>query len=175
MRLFIAINFQDFVKAEIAKLRNELQKSALNGKFSESENLHLTLAFLGECDINQTKTIKAVMNDAEFSPFLLVSDRIVFFKRDNGGIYSIFLKENEQLTVLQAGLSKRLTQAGFTLDERKFTPHITLAREVKMPTGTILSKIEKIEFLVSSIELMKSERINNKLIYTPMYSKAAKS
>ncbi|MCL1901521.1 MAG: RNA 2',3'-cyclic phosphodiesterase [Firmicutes bacterium] len=173
MRLFIAINFQDSIKAELAKLRDKLKKSAIKGRFSENENLHLTLVFLGECDTKQTETIKTAMNDAEFSPLFLGFDEVDFFKRLGGDIYFVRLKENWQLLKLQAELSNSLVKEGFILEKRKYTPHVTLGREIKMPESFIAPKIEAIEFSVQSIELMKSEHINGKLVYTPVYSKSA--
>jgi len=53
MRLFIAINFPDEIKATIAKIRDGLKEKAFRGNFSSDENLHLTLVFLGECDLRQ--------------------------------------------------------------------------------------------------------------------------
>lgn len=173
MRLFIAINFQDFIKSEIAKARDALKKSAIKGRFSGNENLHLTLVFLGEYDIKHMETIKAIMNDIKFSPLSLRIEKIEFFKRFGGDVYYVRLKENEQLLALQAELSNRLIEEGFILEKRKYTPHITLGREIQMPENFIIPKLEAIEFLVQGIELMESEHLNGKLVYTPVYSKSS--
>jgi len=172
MRLFIAVNFKSQIE-KFASLRDVLKKSALKGRFSENENLHLTLVFLGECDIKQAETVKVVLNGIQFSPFLIKADKIDFFKRDGGDIYSVRLKENEQLFKLQADLSNCLLKAGFVLENRKYTPHITLGREIRMPLNFILPKFEPIEFSVSSIELLKSEYKNGKLTYIFVYSKSS--
>lgn len=62
MRLFVAINFSDTTRAKLLSLRNELQSRSECGRFSLPENLHLTLAFLGECDEKQIIKVKQVMN-----------------------------------------------------------------------------------------------------------------
>jgi len=173
MRLFIAINFPDEVKATVAKIRDNLKSAAGDGRFCFDETLHLTLIFLGEYDERQMETIKTVMGKTEFRPFIIVLDRAGFFKRDDGNTWWIGLKENSSLSALQADLSERLKQSGFTLETRKFTPHITLGRKIKMPVGFIPPKIKPIEFVVTSIELMKSEHINGRLTYTPIYSKSS--
>ena len=174
MRLFIAINFSDEIKATIAEVRDGLRKSALRGNFTTDENLHLTLVFLGECDFRQTESVQAVMNDATFSEFTLILDKSGYFKRDSGNTWWIGLKENRSISVLQTELTKRLIQKGFVLKNHKYTPHITIGREVKMPAGFMKPEVRQVTFNITSIELMKSEHINRKLVYTPVYSKTIK-
>ena len=47
MRLFLAVNFDDATKHRIQAVQQRLREVA-QGDFSRPENLHLTLAFLGE-------------------------------------------------------------------------------------------------------------------------------
>ena len=61
MRLFIAINFDSETRNKLVALQDELRKQAKNGSFTSPQNLHLTLQFLGDCDVNQTIAIKAAM------------------------------------------------------------------------------------------------------------------
>ena len=171
MRLFIAINFPDVVKATVAKIRDTIKESALRGNFSLIENLHLTLVFLGECDVRQTKAVQSVLNDTQFSTFTLEFEKIGYFKRDSGNIWWIGLKENKSLSCLQADLTERLQQKGFVLEDRKYTPHVTIAREVRMSAEFVKPEVGKVCFGVTSIELMKSENIKGKLVYTQIHSK----
>jgi 2'-5' RNA ligase len=173
MRLFIAINFPVEIKSAIAEIRDSLRESSLRGHFSFDENLHLTLAFLGECDVRQTETIKAVMDDTIFPKFTLMLDKVGYFKRDSGDTWWIGLKENKSLSVLQANLSERLKQKGFMLESRKYTPHVTIGRELRMSAGFVQPKIRQDKFDAISIELMNSERINGKLVSTRIYSQSA--
>ena len=168
MRLFIAINFPDTVKSAIAKVRNDLQASALHGNFSFDENLHLTLVFLGECNTRQLQNIMSVMDDTRFAELTLTIERSGYFKRDSGNTWWVGLKENKSLSVLQADLTKRLQQKGFTLESRKYRPHVTIGREVKMRAEFVHPEVPQVSFKVTGVELMKSERINGKLVYTPI-------
>jgi len=170
MRLFIAINFPGEIKAAIAKIRDSLKGAAFRGNFSANENLHLTLAFLGECDSRQTEAIKSVMDAITFPELTLMLDKAGYFKRDGGDTWWIGLKENKPLSDLQTDLSGRLRQKGFVLDDRKFRPHVTVGREVKMRSGFVRPEVPQVGFSITSMELMKSERINGKLIYAPVYS-----
>jgi len=171
MRLFIAINFPDEIKETLAAIRNTLKESALRGNFSFDNNLHLTLVFLGECDVRQVETIKAVMNGTLFPPFALRLNQVDYFKRDGGNTWWIGLKENNSISALQADLTKRLKDKGFVLENRPYMPHITVAREVVMPAGFVKPEIRQLGFEATHIELMKSERTNGKLAYTTVYKK----
>ncbi|MDR2266359.1 MAG: RNA 2',3'-cyclic phosphodiesterase, partial [Christensenellaceae bacterium] len=71
------------------------------------------------------------------------------------------MREDKPLLALQRNLSDRLSTAGFALESRKFSPHITLGREVS--TRVEPWWIETFGEMVNSIELMKSERIGGKL------------
>ena len=173
MRLFIAINFTDKIKETVADIRDGLKEESLVGNFSFDENLHLTLIFLGECNYHQMNVIKTVMDNAVFTDFKLVLEKIGYFKRDGGNTWWIGIKESASLSDLQADLCSGLRQKGFVLENRKFTPHITIGREVKMRIGYILPEIQHVDFKVTNIELMKSERINGKQTYTSVYSKEA--
>ncbi len=57
------------------------------------------------------------------------------------------------------------------MDGRKYSPHITLGREVV--TDAAPWQIEPFGETVTGIDLMKSERIGGKLTYTAIYSKGA--
>ena len=48
MRLFIAINLSDAMKDSLINTQNALYDLGVRGKYTSEENLHLTLAFIGE-------------------------------------------------------------------------------------------------------------------------------
>jgi len=170
MRLFIAINFPKEVKETIAEIRDILKDSALRGNFTSDENLHLTLVFLGECDVRQAEVIKTIIKNTKFPELNLMLEKAGYFKRDGGNTWWIGLKENKLLSDLQAGLSERLRQEGFILESRRFVPHVTIGREVRISSGFVIPEIQQLSFNISSIELMKSERINGRLVYTVIFS-----
>ena len=164
MRLFIAVNFNNDTRSRLLALRDELRGKSRRGNFSAPENLHLTLAFLGECDFKQTNVVKSVLCAVNFEPFDLTVDCIGRFKRDGGDIWWTGLRESKPLIALQGELTEKLIATGFSLDMRKYSPHITLGREVV--TDAKPWAIEPFAETIGTIDLMKSERINGKLTYT---------
>ena len=164
MRLFIAINFSTDTKDRLQALCGELRKASSRGRYSLRENLHLTLAFLGECDAEQTAILRSAMKEIFFDPFDLQIDRIGRFKRNGGDIWWAGVRENSALSKLHQNLSALLREHDFDLEERKFSPHITLGREIV--TKAQQRQIESFGETISRIDLMQSKRINGKLTYT---------
>ncbi|MCL1792334.1 MAG: RNA 2',3'-cyclic phosphodiesterase [Oscillospiraceae bacterium] len=167
MRLFIAVNFNNETRSRLLALRDELRYKAQRGNFSAPENLHLTLAFLGECGDKQAAAVKSVLSVVNFEPFDITVDCIGRFKRDGGDIWWAGLRGSKPLVALQGELAEKLIAAGFFLDERKYSPHITLGREVI--TGAKPWQIKLFGETIGAIDLMKSERINGKPAYTSIY------
>jgi 2'-5' RNA ligase len=176
MRLFIAINFDEETKDKIHKISDKVKKFADKGKFVSKEHMHITLEFLGEVDESKLDSIKHAMNKVKEEGFTLELSDIGHFKRREGNIYWIGLKENRSLINLQAELHRYLLEQGFTLENRPYKPHLTLGRRVVMGDGfnseIISNQIKNIKIIVDRIDLMKSENIKGRLIYTNIYSKA---
>lgn len=168
MRLFIAINFNTEMRSRLASLRDELRAESTKGRFSSPENLHLTLVFLGECDEKHAADAKSAMDSVEFEPFKMNIGCIGRFRRGGGDIWWAGVSENDSLSQLQDELTKKLTESGFRMEKRKFSPHITLGREVV--TKTSPRTFEEFGQIVDKIELMKSERIAGKLTYTAIHA-----
>ena len=167
MRLFVAINFNAETRAKLLALRDELHSRSIRGNFSAPENLHLTLAFLGECDGAQTAAAKAAMDAIGFTQFHINIERVGRFKRGVSDIWWAGAQACKPLIDLQSSLTDKLINAGFSLDKRKYSPHITLGREVV--TNAVPWQIEQFGETVYKIDLMKSERVGGKLTYTAIY------
>ena len=167
MRLFIAINFTEATKSRLLALRDELRCRSQRGNFSKPENLHLTVAFLGECEAKMTAAAKKAMDSPHFEPFSFSIDRIGCFRRRGGELWWAGVRECKELTVFQRELSGTLAAAGFEPEAREYKAHITLGREII--TGEAPWEIEPFEETVTAIDLMKSERIAGKLTHTSIH------
>ena len=49
MRLFIAINLDDKFRDALVEMQESMRWQGIRGNYTRMENLHLTLAFIGEC------------------------------------------------------------------------------------------------------------------------------
>ncbi len=172
MRLFFAVNFNKEVKDRFAAVQNDLKKRALKGNFTLYENLHLTLAFVGEVSENRAGQLRLIAERLRFEPFDLRFDHIGRFKRGNGDLIWSGAKKGAPLSSLYDKLSSQIRSAGFPVDSRPYTPHLTLARGVKFREGFSLTDYSKafdpVCAHITSASLMKSERINGRLTYTEL-------
>lgn len=172
MRLFIAINFDTQTVNRMLDVQRRL-KALGTGNFSRPENLHLTLAFLGEVAPERMTDLRGAMDGCTVLPTALTFDHVGRFKRDGGDVWWLGLKENARLRSLQQDLSERLADAGFLIERRRFSPHITLAREVRLTaradSGLLLG--EPFTAQADAISLMRSERVTSRLTYTELYQK----
>jgi len=168
MRLFIAINFSAATRNSLLALRDELRSRSEAGSFTLPENLHITLAFLGECSAKQTAAVRASMDAVRFEPFDIRIERVGRFGGGQGeALWWAGANVSKALSELHRDLTGGLTAAGFSLDTRRFSPHITLGRRVV--TDSAPWQIEPFGETVSQIDLMKSERIDGRLTYTAIY------
>jgi len=170
MRLFVAINFNDETRAWLTSLRDELRSRSTRGNFTLDNNTHLTLVFIGECNPKSMDKVKAILDTVTFQPFEVVIERLGTFSR--GTLWWAGLREDKPLMDLQHEIEYKLALCGFKMDGRKYHPHITLGREVI--TDAAPWAIEPFGETVTSIALMKSERISGKLTYTAIYMRKPK-
>lgn len=175
MRLFIAINFNEDMKDWLMDAIRELKKSAEKGRFTLRENLHLTLVFLGEIGNDRLVDIKTAMNRVNDEPFDLTVEGFGRFRRNGGDIYWAGVEKNEVLLSIQKRLTAELSDAGFVLEKRAYSPHLTLGREVRL-SDELQKVMEAVpargpEMEVNRISLMKSERAGGRMVYTEIYGR----
>lgn len=136
-RLFIALSPPNRVRQALAKLRDTLLREH-GGRGMVTDNLHLTLAFLGATPshrIAELLTLLAALPPAQFS---LTLDCYGSFKAQSpkGGIVWAGCETPLALTELVDALWQRLVEAGFAFDAKRFVPHVTLLRDARAGAGS---------------------------------------
>jgi 2'-5' RNA ligase len=90
---------------------------------------HLTLRFLGETDEITAATIRGGLEKVSFAPFRVVTAGVGFFpSAREPHIFWLGLNHDERILVFKAQIDQVLAARGFPRENRRFTPHITLAR-----------------------------------------------
>jgi len=175
MRLFIAIAFSPALHDWLAEAQAGLRFGAEYGNFSRPENLHLTLHFLGEVPGGRVSSIRGAMERVTVPPFPLTLGGIGLFRREGGDIGWLGIEKSAALVSLHAQLAKNLRAVGFPADTRFDTPHLTLGREIILREDFKKANLEKSlgtrQDQIGSILLMKSERVQRILRYTPLFEK----
>ncbi|MDE0140021.1 MAG: RNA 2',3'-cyclic phosphodiesterase [Caldilineaceae bacterium] len=141
MRTFVAIEIpQDVKKAlraeqdrlrELPALRDQRQVL----RWTNPDNLHLTLRFLGETETGPRSRLQSGLADiaARHAPFRLALTHLGCFRSwSNLRVLWVGIRsEKEALQALQADVESVAQRAGFAPERNSFSPHITLARTVR--------------------------------------------
>lgn len=163
-RIFIAIRFNDEFKDKLVEIQDSLKSRGVTGNYCSYGNLHMTLAFIGE-NYNLPAIRKAV-SEVEFEPFEMSLGSLGTFPTKVGVIWC-GVKDVTPATTLANQLRERLTANGVSFSTLAFLPHISL---VQHPSAIITDiAVPEATIRVEKIFVMKSERINGKLIYSEMY------
>ena len=67
MRLFIAINLNDDFQKTLTEMQNDLRSQHVCGNYTPIENLHITLAFIGEYP--DLEDVMDALAGIDFEPF----------------------------------------------------------------------------------------------------------
>ena len=128
MRCFIALDLPREVMNQIEEIQNKIKKQNLfTGKFTETENLHLTLKFLGEIKEQQITEVKEKLKKIKSEKFQAELGEIGVFSKKFLKIIWIKLKGAEKLQKQTDETLKDLFQP-----EHRFMSHITIARIEKV-------------------------------------------
>lgn len=162
MRLFIAILFDKEATCALEEAMEELSAQNIRGNYTRPENLHLTLAFLGETE--DARGAIGAMTAAAGQGFPITLEGIGRF----GDTLWAGVQSSGKLEALAERLKEALSARGFSIERRKFLPHITLVRRAEGQEDR--SRIGLCAPMkVGRVSLMWSRRVGGKLIYTELY------
>jgi 2'-5' RNA ligase len=140
MRLFIAIELPDDAKRELSRLREDIP----GARWVPLEQIHLTLAFLGEVEEASTVRLTEELARIQLPEFRLCFGATGCFPdRHRPRVLWVGLEPEPRLKRLAAQVRETVLTCGIPQEERPFSAHITLAR-LKIPasreTGTFLDR-----------------------------------
>ena len=166
MKLFLAINLSPGMKAALTKVQRAMYDRGVRGNYTPEENLHLTLAFIGEYP--NAEAVMDALSGVTFTPFELALDGVGCF----GDLWWAGLRENAALTAVVRRVRRALAAGGIPFDRKRFSPHITLIRKASRDAAGI--PITPETMTVRTISLMSSKRGRNGMIYTEVGTIEAK-
>ena len=165
IRSFLAIELDDELVPKILDVQKEFKKTNANVKYVPSQNMHFTLKFFGNIDLDMVEDISLAVEKVikNYSSFDLNIKRCGCFPNKNViKVLWLGLDEGSPIKDLQKDLDKEFKKLGFK-KEKNFISHLTIGR-VKSPKNKkeIRNTIEKFEDIeigqmtVSKICLKKS-------------------
>ena len=162
MRLFIAIRLSDEIRSGLAEIQSSLRNCGVSGNFTKLENLHLTLAFIGEYE--DPEDVLDAMRGVPFAPFSIRLDGFGSF----GDLYWCGIGENNELSAYVKRLRRALAENGIPFDRKKFSPHITLIRRASFDKnrGFPGVTVPDASMEADRVSLMRSDRAKSGMVYT---------
>ena len=160
MRLFLAIIPDNGIKDELCFIQKRLQLLGVKAAYTPRENMHLTLAFIGE--YNDPDLISQALGQITFESVRLVIDGFGCF----GDTFWVGIKEDKGLEANVRRIRKALADGGIPFDKKKFMPHMTIARRMEYEKGIPADTPFPAGMDVEYISLMRSDRGKSGMIYT---------
>jgi 2'-5' RNA ligase len=171
LRLFVAILIPEVVRSEMHRLQQELRPLAATRdvRWTNPEQLHLTLKFLGNVPANSLDAVKQSLAEAsnQAAPFHLRAKGIGFFPNERRPrVIWVGFDDGNELSKLQSHVEKSLVPFAEEPREEKFLPHATLGRfqkyrrhktEMLLPRALQFGGITFGEWQVATVELFRSE------------------
>lgn len=169
MRLFIAIQFNDDIVNALTSAQDVLRANNVTGYYSVRQNLHVTLAFIGE--FGNADFVLETMEQIDFEPFTLTLGGYI---GNFGNLLWAGVEHNDKLEKVARRLRRALADNKIPCDKLKFKPHVTLLRNAEYSVNSDFSisdvSIDKASMTVSRITLMRSDRGKHGMIYTELGS-----
>ena len=185
VRSFIAIELSGELRQALTRLQDKLKSGSRTPvKWIDPNNMHLTLKFLGDIDINMTGKITTAMEEAArgVRPFHLEISRLGVFpnQRRVQVVWVGLTGEVEKLAQLQKRIEAGLAPLGFAVEARPFSPHLTLARVRDQATSYERQDLGRLiegthfeaegKLSVDSVHLVKSQLTREGPIYSRLGS-----
>jgi len=179
-RTFCAVELPEDVRARlehhVLKLREEVPDAAAS--WSRVENIHLTLKFFGNVDVERIPKITEAAERVvkQFSTFeIRVGETGVFPRASRPQVLWIGVSdESGQLTALQEKFENECAAEGFPKENRAYRPHLTIARLRKAEGARQLAethlkmRFEPVQVAVKEIVVFRSELSPKGSRYTPV-------
>ena len=184
IRCFVAIGLPPEAKRGLAELASGLRRGEQRFiKWVDPDGIHLTLKFLGNVSAKNVGGItEAVAGVATAgAPFRLGISGIGAFPslKQPRVVWVGMNGDLERLELLQQDVESRMARLGFARENRRFAPHLTLARvregaspEERRAFGELLASSrfeETYDVPVNAISLVRSQLTPAGAIYTRLY------
>lgn len=123
-RLFTGIEIPDHVGQALAMLRGGIP----GARWIDTTSYHLTLRFVGDVDGHTASELADALYRVDRPDFTIELDGLAAFGSNKPHAIVAKVQPSRALSEMQAEQERLMQRLGLPPDQRKFTPHVTLAR-----------------------------------------------
>lgn len=158
MRLFFALWPSEQERAAAVAQMITL-KQHIKARWVQPNNLHVTLAFLGEVEKNRLPEVLRAGASCQPQAFEFTLDKLDYWPKPQVLCFTC-PNTPQPLAQLASDLANQLVTAGFELESRPYRPHLTLARKaLQLPVDAAIAT--PIPWQANSFVLVESSTSSN--------------
>ena len=130
MRLFVALEMPLAARNNLAALIASLRAITREPRWVRTENLHLTLKFLGEVAEDRLAAVETALAGIRSQQAVTLEVRgLGFFPNEkNPRVFWAGIEASSNLRMLAGDIESAMEKCGMAREKREFSPHLTLAR-----------------------------------------------
>lgn len=135
LRLFVGLELPEDIRARLASLGAGVP----GARWTPEENLHLTLRYIGEVQEHEAEDVHDALSGVYTRRFDMTVAGVGHFE-SSGQVHTVWagIEKNPELVALRERIDSALKRAGRPpAAERRFIPHITLARLRDAPMSRV--------------------------------------
>lgn len=185
IRAFIALDITPAIQNRLKEVSNKFkeQLADISIRWVPSENIHLTLKFLGDVSETNLHMLTDILKveASHHPPFeISVGDSGAYPNNNRPRVLWVGVQAPPELDLLQSGVASEMEKLGYARERRSYSPHLTIGRVgrnvPRKDTLKISEVIEsnKIGFLgatrIHEVCLYKSDLKPSGAVYTRLFT-----
>lgn len=125
IRLFVGLSLPQHIRDYLVSLGAGIR----HARWQRDDQLHITLKFVGEVDESTARDLDEVLSTIRMPPFKIMIQGVgLFGDLKKPRMLWAGLSPKEEITRLHDKIETAASRVGIPWEDRKFTPHVTLAR-----------------------------------------------
>jgi 2'-5' RNA ligase len=129
MRVFVSIDLEEDIRGKVARFLDGVRGFSPEARWARPESLHVTLKFIGEQSEEQVAAVKERLQGIAAKPMDIRFQGYGFFPTAKAPrVFWIGIEAGPALSQLAATIDHALGELQIPIEDRSFSPHLTLAR-----------------------------------------------
>ena len=140
VRAFLALELSGEIRDRLKVVEDTLRTSSARMTFVDPDNIHITVKFLGDVDDRLLPRVMEAVKQIPFAPFPVRVEDVTLNNPKRPFTVWCSINDAGKCNEIFGLVEDKLAPLGFARENRRFTPHATLAR-IKEPDPSLFKII----------------------------------